>query len=331
MSLTIGIAGTGGVAKGQYIPFLAEQEDVSLLYWNRTRQKADDCAEQFGGRVVASPAELTAQNPDAILVLTSEKARYEVASELLAHAPRRMFFEKPLVAAEGQARVQEDDFFQGRELLHKAAKAGTQTAMVFNYRFFDQVQAARRLLEDRPWGKLIQATALTHYACWSHTIDLLQWFGGPVAQMAALEGPVEYDWSGKARDAAAAFVFENDATGTILGTQGMSFDFTLFEITLSFEGGRMRLRGLDCEMDVLDYSGNRLESSVITQNSSRWDTYGASFGKAVGAYLDTIRAGGPPPVPGLAGLQELQFEAALKRSAREKRPVAVQEEFALDL
>ena len=28
----------------------------------------------------------------------------------------------------------------------------------------------------------------------------------------------------------------------------------------------------------------------------------------------SIRAGAPPPVPGLAGLQELQFEAALRRS-----------------
>jgi hypothetical protein len=34
-------------------------------------------------------------------------------------------------------------------------------------------------------------------------------------------------------------------------------------------------------------------------------------------------------VPGLAGLEELQFEAALRRSIAEGRPVEVQEEFPL--
>jgi hypothetical protein len=36
-------------------------------------------------------------------------------------------------------------------------------------------------------------------------------------------------------------------------------------------------------------------------------------------------------VPGLAGLEELQFEAALRRSIAQKRPVEVQQEFALEL
>ncbi|MCB0187667.1 MAG: hypothetical protein KDE31_25535, partial [Caldilineaceae bacterium] len=62
---------------------------------------------------------------------------------------------------------------------------------------------------------------------------------------------------------------------------------------------------------------------------SRWDQYRASFGKAINAYLDTIQQGTPPPVPGLAGLQELQFEAALKRSIAEQRPVVVAEEFPI--
>ena len=36
-----------------------------------------------------------------------------------------------------------------------------------------------------------------------------------------------------------------------------------------------------------------------------------------------------PPVPGMAGLQELQFEAALKRSIAQGRPVDVAREFAV--
>ena len=39
------------------------------------------------------------------------------------------------------------------------------------------------------------------------------------------------------------------------------------------------------------------------------------------------RAGAPPPVPGIAGLRELQFEAAIKRSIAQGRPVVLAEEF----
>jgi len=36
-------------------------------------------------------------------------------------------------------------------------------------------------------------------------------------------------------------------------------------------------------------------------------------------------------VPGIAGLEELQFEVALRRSIELKRPINVQEEFLLEL
>ena len=39
-----------------------------------------------------------------------------------------------------------------------------------------------------------------------------------------------------------------------------------------------------------------------------------NFARSLAAYLDAIRTNRPPPVPGLAGLEELQFEAALRRS-----------------
>ncbi len=74
----------------------------------------------------------------------------------------------------------------------------------------------------------------------------------------------------------------------------------------------------------------RHELLALTRDTSRWDQYRLSFDKALDAYLTSVREGGEPPVPGLAGLQELQFEAALKRSIRLGRPVQVQDEFRLD-
>ena len=190
MTLKIAVIGTGNVAQRNYLPFLARQDDVSLSYYNRTREKAESCAEEFGGWVADSIDHLMAESPDVVMQLTSETVRYELAQAALTHRPKRMFFEKPLVAQAGQAHVTEDDFEKGRDLLRTAKANGTETAMVFNYRFFDQTTLAKQLVADRGFGDLIQATGLVHYACWSHSIDLIHLFGGPVADMTALSGPV---------------------------------------------------------------------------------------------------------------------------------------------
>jgi predicted dehydrogenase len=65
------------------------------------------------------------------------------------------------------------------------------------------------------------------------------------------------------------------------------------------------------------------------RDRSRWDHYNASFGKALAAYLHSMRQGESPPVSGKDGLRELQVEAAIRRSIAEKRPVRVQEELPL--
>jgi predicted dehydrogenase len=331
MRLRVAIIGTGNVATRNYLPFLARQEDVDLSYFNRTRPKAEACAEQFGGRVVGSIEELVGEDPDTVLVLTRESERYECALAALAARPRRIFFEKPLVAQAGQAHVTEEDFVKGREVLRLARAAGTQTAMQFNYRFFAQTRRAQELLAERQLGKLIQVTGFVHYACWSHCIDLVQLLAGPVAGIAAVPGALEHCSAGmQAHDVAAAFTTLGGATGTILGTCGISFAFPLFELLFSFEQGRFTFRGLDGDMELLDYRGNRHELFSLTRQTSQWDQYSRSFEEAVGAYLAAIRTNTEPPVPGIAGLRELQFEAALQRSVRCGRPVDVQAEFPVD-
>ena len=69
----------------------------------------------------------------------------------------------------------------------------------------------------------------------------------------------------------------------------------------------------------------------LPRDVSRWDQYRASFGKSINAYLASIRAGDPPTVPGIAGLRELQFEAAIKRSIAQGAPVDPDVDFPLQL
>ncbi len=185
--MKIGIAGTGNVARANYMPCLTAEKDVELGYYNRTPTKAEQFASDFGGQAFSSPGDLVAWEPDAILVLTRENDRFEAASALLAHRPKRLFFEKPLVARDGQAAVRQQDFLDARSLMRQAHARGCETAMVFNYRFFDQVQLAEKIVAERSFGAVLNFTGLVHFACWSHAIDLVHHFAGPVAELAALE------------------------------------------------------------------------------------------------------------------------------------------------
>ena len=133
----------------------------------------------------------------------------------------------------------------------------------------------------------------------------------------------------EAQDVTSAFRMENGATGTLIGTAGIQWQHPLYELILTFENGRLHMRDLDGNLEILDGAGQSHETYSLVRHTSRWDQYGASFAKSLQAYLDSLRAGSTPPVPGIDGLRELQAEAALKRSIAERRPVQVQEEFPL--
>lgn len=329
--MEIGIIGVGKVAQDNYIPTLLRHKDVSLTCYSRTVEKTATVAQKFGLRAARTLDELFERQPEAVFVLTHVEQHLESTQSLLPFKPKRLFLEKPLVARSGQAHVTQQDFWDGKALLQQAQEVGTETAMVFNYRFFDQIQRANRLIQDRDFGDAISVVALTHFACWSHCIDLIMEFVGPVREIFAHQGNQAYPFEeGEATDITASFLIGDHATGVLLGTSGISWTLPLFELTFNFEKGRIHFRDLDQDMEVLDYHQNIHELFSQSRDQSRWTKYNESFEKSVDAYLDSVRAGAPPPVPGIAGLLELQFEASIKKSIAERRPVKPFEEFSTD-
>ncbi len=329
--IKVAVVGVGKVAVQNYLPALTNHPDVRVTYYNRTPEKAIAAAEKFGGKAAATLDELMADNPDTVLVLTRETVRAEITDKLLAYTPQRLFFEKPLVAQQGQAAVIEADFWRARDLWQRAEIGGTTTAMVFNYRFFEQTRKARELIAALDFGAPVHFSGLVHYACWSHAIDLVLDFMGPAAVISALADPRMGPCMGSdnVQNVSVAVRLENDATGTLIGTCGMDFKMPLYELTLAFANGRVHLRDLDGDLEVIDYRTRRHTLHALPRDVSRWDQYRASFAKSVDAYLASIRTGTPPPVPGVAGVRELQFEAGIKRSLAEAQPVVLAEELPL--
>jgi predicted dehydrogenase len=332
--LKVAIVGAGKVAQNSYLPFLSKAPGVTLGYLSRTPAKAEAAAAKFGGQVFDSPAALMGWAPDTVFILTREMDRFDAAMAILEHNPKRLFLEKPLVARAGQEQVTEQDFAEGRRLIHEAARRGCETAMIFNYRFFDHTLLARRIAAERDFGSVVSVVGQTHYACWSHCIDLIHHFAGPIAVVSAQAGSVTRSAGSTAGaltapDLAATFQTAGGATGTLLGTAALAWEFPLFELAFNFERGRVRMQDLDGDLEIMDARRQDHERYGIARGRSRWDQYTASFGKSIAAYLDAIRQGQPPPIPGRAGLLELQVEAGFKRSIAEGRPVRLAEEFPL--
>ena len=330
MPLKIAIAGIGNVARNNYIPYLKAQKDVELGYWNRTPAAAKEAGEKFGGTAFGTLEELMAWKPDSVLVLTRETGRHEVSKALLEAGAKRLFFEKPLVAKKGQAEVSEEDFKDGRSLLELARQKSCETAMIFNYRFFEQTIAAKTIATERNFGEVVYIAAQVNYACWSHCIDLIHYFAGEIEEIAALASATVRNAQGfNVADVIASLRLANGGSGTLIGTVGMPWQFPLYEMTISFDGGRIHMRDIDGTLEVLDAKTNYHETRSFVRDGSRWNSYNASFDRSLEAYLDSIRKGQKPPIPGIDGLRELQTEAAIKRSIADRRPIQVAKEFPL--
>lgn len=124
----------------------------------------------------------------------------------------------------------------------------------------------------------------------------------------------------QATDLAAAFSMNNGGVGTIVGTSSSSFQLPVYHVTLNFEHGTIQYADLDAKLTLYAEDTHYSESFTLSADKSRWGQYNASFEHSLEAYFQALRNEETPPVTGLDGLAELQFEAALRRSAATQRP-----------
>ena len=313
------VVGIGGVALGQYLPALAGIEGVELGYLSRSAAGPDAAVERFGGVVLDGYDGLAEWNPDVAFVTATDTEHPTVVRELIARGVPRLYVEKPFVAKRGQAFVTDDDYREGVTLLADAERAGVQIAIGFNYRAFATVQTA--LAATASWGGVTGVTATAHYACWSHTIDLIALFAGPVRRVSALAGEHEHGTPPmRTVDRAVTFITEDDAVGTLRGSAGSSFADTLLELTVQFERGRATLRDLGMSLELAGHDGAIVRHRPPT-DASRWGLYDRSFADSLTAYIASVRALSTPAVTGADGVSELLFEAGIHRSLATGAPV----------
>ena len=118
--------------------------------WNRTREKAEAKAAEFGCSVYDSPEALCADPEiDAVFVMTNMETHRDYAVMAL-EAGKHVLVEKPTAST-----IEEIE-----EIKAAAAKSGKQCMPVHNYIYEDSVRRARQLLDEGKLGDLVSVYVL---------------------------------------------------------------------------------------------------------------------------------------------------------------------------
>lgn len=149
--MKIGIIGTGGIATSAHIPhYIAAGADVVAIM-NRTRERGETVARQFGiGRVYETVEEMLAnERLDAVSVCTPNALHKDHVIEALA-AGCHVLCEKPPAISEQEAD----------EMLQAARRARRTLHYGFHFRHRTDTQLLKRMIDAGELGHVYAATAL---------------------------------------------------------------------------------------------------------------------------------------------------------------------------
>jgi predicted dehydrogenase len=306
----VGIIGCGDVAQRYHAPAFAAQPDVTIVGCaSRTLESAQALARRYDAAAYPSTEALIGQaNPDLVVVTTHEAARLEPL-ELVLREGLHLFVEKPLYARVDQDRITAEDYRAARAALKLWDRSRSTFGVNFNYRMMPHMQRMKSDIVDGSLGEILSVNASTHLACWSHTIDLLQWWLGAIQTVSALRSELSDQL-----DRVCTVSFVGGAIGTLAGASG-TFERTAL---LHIEVRGSRARGI---VEGVNGSYRRVHESSDAR-IDQWpnpdvtgDCYSSSFRTSIDGYCDALRAGSLPPVSGDDGLSEMAVEAAVDRSA----------------
>jgi predicted dehydrogenase len=273
-------------------------------------EKARAEAERYGCRWYGSLEAMLSDQPDiGVLSVATRETDRNLLVDLLA-AGKHLFVEKPLVALNGQYDVTDADLAFADRLMGAWEAAGTVFGINFNYRTFAHMRRLKGLLESGVLGEPVGVSAWANLNCWSHAIDLLRWYLGDLAAVAAVEAH------------GASLRFVSGVTGTLWGTLRTGWQHPLLRIELFGTKGRAVLSDLLGDIEVYrDDPPERERWQAVRDN--RWSLYDQSFTDSVAGFALALRGGRPAPVSALDGYRELQIDAGFWISARAGRPYEI--------
>lgn len=345
--LRFGIVG-GGVIGPVHAKAIASLPDAELVaVTDVLPEKARQLAESYGATPYMELQDMLAHGQlDVAIICTPSGMHGQQACEAM-RAKCHVIVEKPMEISHAGME----------EMLRVQREMGVKLAVISQHRFDPSSQQVHALIEEQAFGRLVLGNAAVPWwrsqayyqsgewrGTWEldgggvlmnqsiHSIDLLQWFMGPVLSVSAYADTLAHQM--EAEDAAVAILrFANGALGTIAATTGAYPGVnTRVEVfgdkgSAIIENDRLRYLHLarDDREEVGAYGANAQTGQLSEQHSSAAQNPAAlgvtSHALQIADMIRAIREDGTPLVDGHAGRRPVDIILAIYESARTGKEV----------
>jgi len=346
MTLGFGIIGCGLIARF-HARAIGEVRGAKLAAcFNRTPQKADAFAAEWGCRAHHELDQLLADpKVDVVTIATASGAHLEPAVAA-ARAGKHVIVEKPL-----EITLKRCD-----RIVDACDKAGVRLATIFPSRFHESSQELKRAVEAGRFGRLTLGDAYVKWyrtqayydsgawrGTWQldgggalmnqaiHSVDLLQWLMGSVAEIRASTATLAHERIAVEDTAVASLRFASGALGVIEATTA-AWPGYLKRIELHGSHGSAMIE----EEDIVkwDFEKKDRRDAAIHRQMARSKSSGggaadpAAIGHQAHAkqfrdFVESIQKNRAPLIDGREGRRAVEIILGIYKSAETGRPVTL--------
>lgn len=332
--LTIGIVGSGAIS-AQHLEAISAIAGARLGgVVSASAERAQSVADRWGVPWTTELDELLARPEiDAVSIMTPSGLHASQALAAIRHG-KHVLIEKPISLSVADADA----------VIDEGHRRGVTVATVSQRRFEPVMQALQVAVATSALGTvaLVLADGIYHRpqsyydsSAWRgtialdggvlmnqaiHMIDLVRWFGGPVASVAAHVATRTHEM--EAEDTATlSLSFVNGALGAITATTSATPEFPP-ELRIYGDAGHVRIvGGRPVEWDVPgipapapDASSDGAATSPGT--TATWGTTATGYLRQYRDFLDAIRSGRQPAVTGTDGRNAVEIVTAAYEAGR---------------
>ena len=339
------IVGTGSIAH-IHAQAIKSLDDANLVgVFSKTKARAVAFGEQYGCMVAESLEELLKNTDlDVVCICTPSGAHEEVALHAL-EAGKHCLVEKPL-----EVRLEKSD-----RIIQKAKEKKLHLAVVYPTRFYPVSKTIKQAINDGRFGNLVLGSA---YVKWSrdpayyasadwrgtweldgggalmnqgiHSVDLLQWYMGPVQSVQALMGNRKHVNIEVEDTVVAILKFKNGALGTLECTTA-AYPGSLKRIEIVGSEGTVVLEEnslltWDFKEETHDDKKIRAQFGEKSEHGGVADPMDISYyghQQQIIEFIDTLKRSRACSIDGNEGRKSVEIVCAIYESARTGKEVFI--------